>query len=257
MAGDEGVRCDLHGHLLIVTIDRPRVRNAVDGPTAAALHAAMDRIDGDRSIFAAILTGAGGTFCAGADLKAAARDGQSGAVTDRGPFGLCRRPPLKPLIAAVEGHAVGGGFEMALACDLIVAAEDARFALPEVGRNLVALGGGLLRLPRRLPYALAAEMALTGGMVAAAPLHRHGLVNRLSGPGGALAAARVLAGDMLANGPTALAATLAILRRAGGGMDDDAWQEQRRLATPALTARDRAEGLRAFIEKRSPRWQGE
>lgn len=252
----ETVHVEQQDHLLIITIDRPAVRNAVDGPTAAALHAAMDRVDTDPAIFAAILTGAGGTFSAGADLKAAARDGHSGAVTARGPFGFCRNPPSKPLIAAVEGHAVGGGFEMALACDLIVAAEDARFALPEVKRNLVALGGGLLRLPRRLPYHIAAEIALTGATVGAGDLHRGGLVNRLTAPGQALATARQLAAEIIANGPTALAATIAILRHTGGGASDGEWDWAREQARPALTAQDRAEGLRAFAEKRPPRWQG-
>lgn len=252
----DNVRTEQEGHLLVITIDRPQVRNAVDGPTAAALHAAMDRIDADPGIFAAILTGAGGTFSAGADLKAAARDGHSGAVTARGPFGLCRRPPAKPLIAAVEGFAMGGGFEMVLACDLVVAARNACFALPEVKRNLVASGGGLLRLPRRLPYPVAAEIALTGGMVAADMLHRWGLVNRLAEAGAALEAARILATEIMAGGPTALAATIAILRQAGGATEDADWTRARDLARPALTAEDRSEGLRAFIEKRPPRWRG-
>lgn len=250
------VHVEKQDHLLIITINRPAVRNAVDGPTAAALHAAMDRVDEDPALFAAILTGAGGIFSAGADLKAAARDGHSGAVTARGPFGFCRSPPAKPLIAAVEGYAVGGGFEMALACDQIVAAGDARFALPEVKRNLVALGGGLLRLPHRLPYHVAAEIALTGTAVGAGDLHHWGLVNRLSAPGQALDAARRLAADILANGPTALAATIAILRRAGGGTGDADWDWAREQAQDALTALDRAEGLRAFTAKRAPRWQG-
>ncbi|MFV3126323.1 crotonase/enoyl-CoA hydratase family protein [Niveispirillum sp. KHB5.9] len=253
---EDSVRTEQQGHLLVITIDRPEVRNAMDGPTAAAMHAAMDRIDADPGIFAAILTGAGGNFSAGADLKAAARDGHSGAVTARGPFGFCMRPPAKPLIAAVEGVAVGGGFEMVLACDLIVAASDARFALPEVKRNLVALGGGLLRLPRRLPHCVAAEIALTGGMIGAEALQRWGLVNRLAAPGEALATARRLAADILANGPTALAATIAILRQAGGGTEEADWARARDQARPALTAADRTEGLRAFIEKRPPRWLG-
>lgn len=229
MTDAAAIRTDRNGPILIVTIDRPDRRNAIDGPTARALHAAMDRIDQDPSIILAILTGAGGVFSAGADLKAVARDGRSGAVTDRGPFGLCRQRPVKPLIAAVEGPAVGGGFEMVLACDLVVAAADARFALPEVKRGLTAMGGGLLRLPHRVPYHVAAEMALTGAMVGAEALYRHGLINRLAPPGRALETALALAGEVLATDHAALTATLAILRQANGWTETEGWDRQRQI----------------------------
>jgi enoyl-CoA hydratase len=247
------VHVTAQGGVLIVTIDRPAVRNAVDGETAALIAAAMDRIDDESGIVLGILTGAGGHFSAGADLAAAAARGTSGATSARGPFGLCRRPPVKPLIAAVEGYAVGGGFEMVLACDLVVAATDAWLGLPEARRNLVALGGGLLRLPCKLPANVAAEVALSGLPCSADFFHRHGLVNRLAAPGRALADAMVLAKELLAGGPTALAATVAILRTR---LTDAAWSRQRTLAAPALAAEDRAEGLQAFTEKRPPVWKG-
>jgi len=250
------IRTERHAHILTVTIDRPEVRNAFNAETAQQMNDAMDVIDNDPDIFAAIITGAGGTFSAGADLKAAARHGTSGAVAARGPFGLCRQPPTKPLIAAVEGFALGGGFEIVLSCDLVVAAEDARLGLPEVKWNLAALGGGLLRLPRRIPYHLAMEIALSGEPRPAAFFHAHGLVNRLTKPGEALAQAQGMARALLRNGPTALAATVAIMRRAGEWDEQAGWDAQRPLAARALTSADRAEGVRAFAEKRDPVWTG-
>jgi enoyl-CoA hydratase len=252
------IRTERLGHILVVTIDRPDVRNAMNAESSHMLSAAFDQADADPEIFLAILAGAGGWFSAGADLKAAAAaGGDSGARTEeRGPFGMCRKPPAKPLIAAVEGGAVGGGFEMVLACDLVVAAENARFGLLEISRNLVAMGGGLLRLPRRVPANIAAEIALSGKLYPATFLHQHGLVNRLTPPGGALAGAMSLAEELLANGPTALAATVAILRGAADWTEEEGWALQRKLAEPALNAEDREEGRRAFLEKRAPRWQG-
>lgn len=229
----------------------------MDAEASRLLSTALDAVDTDPSIFIAILTGAGGWFSSGADLKAAAAaGGDSGARTERGPFGLCRRPPDKPLIAAVEGGAVGGGFEIVLACDLVVAAEDARMGLPEVRRNLVAMGGGLLRLPQRIPANIAAEVALSGAPFPAEFFHRHGLVNRITPPGEALAGAIELAEALLAGGPTALAATVAILRRAADWTEEEGWSLQRPLAETALNAEDREEGRLAFLEKRPPRWRG-
>src|SRR5215212_5980509 len=183
------VRVEVDGDVLEITIDRPEARNAVNLAVAEGIAAALDRLDGEESLRAGILTGAGGTFCAGMDLKAFVA-GERPHVEGRGFAGIVQGPPRKPLIAAVEGYAVAGGFEVALACDLIVAARDARFGIPEVKRSLVAAAGGLLRLPRRIPYHLAMELALTGEPISAERAAEMGIVNRLSDPGGALDAAR-------------------------------------------------------------------
>jgi len=249
------IRSERRGPILLVTIDRPQAKNAIDAAMAGAINAAMDELDADASLFLGVITGAGGVFSAGADLTAAAR-GDPPARAARGPFGLCETPPGKPLIAAVEGLAFGGGFEICLACDLIVAANDARFALPEVKHNLVALGGGAIRLAARLPYHVAMEVALSGAPYDAAFMHRHGLVNRLTAPGDALASALTWAEELLRNGPTALAATARIMRASAAAHEAALWRDQREIAGPALTADDRAEALRAFTEKRLPKWTG-
>ena len=149
----ERILTERRGHVFVITMNRPEARNAFDAASAEALEAAADTLDAEDSLFVGVVTGAGGTFSAGADLKAAAR-GERGATSKRGGFGFFGKPPRKPVIAAVEGFAVGGGFELALSCDLIVAAKTARFGLPEVRHNVVALGGGLFRLPKRIPYHL-------------------------------------------------------------------------------------------------------
>lgn len=249
------IRTERRGPVLVVTVDRPAARNAFDRATSEEMESAMDLLDDDPGLRVGVVTGAGGTFSAGADLLAAAR-GERPASRRRGGFGLFAQPPGKPLIAAVEGFALAGGFELALACDLIVAAEDAALGLPEVRHNLVAIGGALFRLPGRMPYHLAMELVLTGQRMPAAHFHRWGVVNRLVAPGTALAAALELAETVGANGPLAVAASARIMRRAGDWTDEQGWSEQMKIAGPVFRSQDSAEGLAAFAEKRPPVWKG-
>jgi len=242
--------------IAIVTLNRPAVRNAVNRAVTEALAAAMDELDRRRDLRVGILTGAGGNFCSGMDLKAYLH-GEIPLIEGRGFAGLTERPPEKPLIAAVEGHAVAGGFELALACDLIVAAENARFGLPEVKRGLVATGGGLLRLPQQMPYRRALEMALTGDTISAEEARHFGLINRVTPPSGALDGALALARAIVANGPLAVAASKRILREAPDWTSDRMFANQQALAEPAFASADAREGAAAFVEKRPPRWRGE
>jgi enoyl-CoA hydratase len=251
---EERILTERRGHVLVVTINRPEARNAFDAASAQALQAAADRIDVEDDIFVAVITGAGGNFSAGADLKAAARGER--AATTRGGFGWFGKPPRKPVIAAVEGYAVGGGFELCLSCDLIVAARTAQFGLPEVRHNVVAVGGGLFRLPRRMPYHLAMELALTGEFRDAEFFHRHGVVNRVVETSQALEEAVRWAEALQVNGPTALAASKEIVFHSPDWADDEAWGAQMAYAQRALQSEDRKEGLAAFAEKRRPVWKG-
>ncbi|MGP4005753.1 crotonase/enoyl-CoA hydratase family protein [Streptomyces sp. 4N124] len=239
----------------VVTINRPAVRNAVDLYVAVQLARAMDELEARDDVVVGILTGAGNTFCAGMDLKAFAR-GERPSIPGRGFAGITERPPAKPLIAAVEGWALAGGCELALAADLIVAARGAQFGLPEVKRGLVAAAGGLLRLPRVLPYQLAMELALTGDPISAETAHRHGMVNMVTEPGGALAGARELAARITANGPLAVRAAKRMVSASIGHTDARDYAEQQEIAAPVLASSDAQEGARAFAEKRAPVWRG-
>lgn len=241
--------------ILVVTIDRPRARNAVDGATARELAAAFDRLDADPAIGAAVLTGAGGGFSAGMDLKAFLA-GDLPFVDGRGFGGFTRRPPLKPVVAAIEGYALAGGLEMALACDLVVAAEDALLGLPEVRRGLVASGGGLLRLPQRIPYHVAAEIGLTGEPLSPRRLFEVGLLNRVTAPGLALAAAVDLAAMIVRNGPLAVAGSKFILGNAADWGLADGWSRQQKIADAVTLSEDAKEGAAAFAERRAPVWRG-
>ncbi len=249
------VRVEARERVLVVTIDRPEARNAINGAVADGIAAALDRLDGEPALAAGVLTGAGGYFCAGMDLKAFAA-GERVRVEGRGFAGIVERPPDKPLIAAIEGFAVAGGLEVALACDLVVAARGARLGIPEVKRSLVAAGGALLRLPARIPYHVAMELALTGDPIDAERGAALGLVNRLAEPGEALDVALALAGAIVDNGPLALAATKRVLREAPGWAPGEAWERQQAITGPVFASEDAREGAVAFAEKRAPVWRG-
>jgi enoyl-CoA hydratase len=240
----------------VITINRPEARNAVNGEVARGIAEAVDELDTSKDVQVLILTGAGGTFSAGMDLKGFL-SGDSPAFGDRGFGGIVQRPPVKPVIAAVEGYALAGGFELVLACDLVVASEEARFGLPEVRRSLVAGAGGLLRLPKRIPYHLAMEIALTGEHFPAARLQQAGLVNRLVPAGQALDAARELAGRVAQGGPLALAATKRVVVESADWPAAEAFQRQGEIIAPVFMSADAREGAIAFAEKRPPVWKGE
>jgi enoyl-CoA hydratase len=239
----------------LITINRPEARNAIDRATAEGIAAALDELDDEQALRVGVITGTGGSFSAGMDLKAFTR-GERPHVEGRGSGGIVQQPSRKPLIAAVEGYAVALGFEIVLACDLIVAARDARFGLPEVKRSLVAVGGGLIRLPRRLPYHLAMELALTGEFIDAERAQQLGLVNRLAEPGDALDHALELAAQLIRNGPLALDASKQIVRAAQDWSEEQAWARQGEAAAAVFQSEDAQEGARAFAEKREPVWKG-
>ncbi|ARP96360.1 crotonase/enoyl-CoA hydratase family protein [Bordetella genomosp. 13] len=250
------VKVEIADGIQTITINRPEAKNAINLETAQALAAAFDQMDANGDVRIGILTGAGGTFSSGMDLKAFAQSGQRPLIPGRGFAGLNERPPKKPLIAAVEGYALAGGCEMALAADLIVAASNAKFGLPEVKRGLVAGSGGMMRLPRRLPYHVAMEIVLTGDMFEAQRAHALGLVNRLAEPGKALEAARELARVIVENGPLAVQTAKSIVAQAGDWEQDTMFDRQRPLIAHIFTSADAKEGATAFAEKRKPVWQG-
>jgi enoyl-CoA hydratase len=241
--------------VLLITINRPDQRNAVNAAVAEGIASALDELDGDAKLSLGVITGAGKGFCAGMDLKAFVA-GERPYAGDRGFAGIVERPAEKPLIAAVEGFAVAGGLEVALACDLIVAARGTRLGVPEVKRSLVAAGGALLRLPRTLPRNVAMELALTGDPIDAERGFELGLVNRLTDPGQALEAALELAETIAANGPLALRATKRILVESADWPDAEFFSRQREIAGPVMSSEDAREGATAFAEKRPPIWKG-
>jgi enoyl-CoA hydratase len=252
----EAVLVEVNGAIGVITINRPEARNAVNGAVAQGIAAAVDQLDGDDAVRVLVLTGAGGTFSAGMDLKGFLA-GDAPTVEGRGFGGITERGPAKPVIAAVEGYALAGGFELALACDLIVAAETAVFGLPEVRRGLVAGAGGLLRLPRRIPYHLAMEIALTGERFPARRLADAGLVSQVTGEGEALAGAAALAGRVALGAPLALAATKQVVAQAADWDSTQMWARQSDIIAPVFTSADAMEGAIAFAEKRPPVWRGQ
>jgi enoyl-CoA hydratase len=241
--------------VLLITLNRPDARNAVNLAVAEGVAAALDRLDAEDELQVGILTGAGRAFCAGMDLKAFVT-GERPWVEGRGFAGIVEGPPRKPLIAAVEGFAVAGGFEVALACDLIVAGRDARLGIPEVKRSLVAAGGALIHLPRRIPYHVAMQLALTGDPIDAARGYELGIVNRVAEPGQAVAVARELAAAIARNGPLALDASKRILRATLDWPQSEAFARQNEISGPVFGSEDAREGATAFAEKRDPVWKG-
>ena len=248
---------EVDGHVATLTLSRPDSRNAVDPAMTLALDAAMGRLESDPDVWVGILTGAGADFCAGADLKAIGAGRGAELSTAAGGFaGFVRYPRTKPMIAAVRGFALAGGAELVLACDLVVAATDAAFGLPEVTRGIVAAGGGLFRLPRAIPPARALELILTADRLGAEEAHRLGLVNHLVEPEAVLGRARELADRICRNAPLAVRESLAIAREALQIDDDEAWERSAAAMGRARASEDAREGVQAFVDKRSPRWTG-
>jgi enoyl-CoA hydratase len=251
----EPVLTERRDNVLLITLNRPQVRNAVNAALAAGVAGALEELDRDDSLSVGVLTGAGGFFCAGMDLGAFV-NGESPWFGDRGFAGIAQRSARKPLIAAIEGFAVAGGMEIALACDLIVAAKGAKMGIPEAKRSLVAAGGALLRLPRRMPYHVVMELALTGDTMPAERFHELGVVNSLAEPGAAVDVALELAGRLAKNGPLALVASKQILQEQFDWSSADMWDKQGAISGPVFASEDSKEGANAFKEKREPVWRG-
>ncbi|MFC4057665.1 crotonase/enoyl-CoA hydratase family protein [Planomonospora corallina] len=254
-ASDE-VLVEVDGGVAVIMINRPKAKNAVNGVVARAIAAALDELEERKDVSAYVLTGAGGTFCAGMDLKGFL-SGDFPVVEGRGFGGITEAPPAKPVIAAIEGYALAGGFELALACDIIIASEESKFGLPEPKRGLVAGAGGVMRLPRRIPYHIAMEIALTGDHFPASRLYEVGLVNHLTPAGGALERAVELAKRIAANAPLALAATKRVIVESADWSLDEMFKKQGEIITPVFGSKDAMEGAAAFAEKRAPQWRGE
>jgi enoyl-CoA hydratase len=255
MSDSEAVLTERRGNVLLITINRPEVRNAVNAAVAAGIAGALEELDGDAELSVGILTGAGGFFCAGMDLGAFVK-GESPWFGDRGFAGIAQRSARKPLIAAIEGFAVAGGMEIALACDLIVAARGAKMGIPEAKRSLIAAAGALLRLPKRMPYHVVMELALTGEPMLAERFHELGLVNRLAEPGDAVEQALQLAAKLAENGPLALVASKRILQEQFDWSTAEMWEKQGAISGPVMASEDAKEGASAFKEKREPVWKG-
>ena len=251
----EPVLAERRGNVLLITLNRPEVRNAVNAALAAGVAGALDELDADEELAVGVLTGAGGFFSAGMDLGAFVK-GESPWFGDRGFAGIAQRSSRKPLIAAIEGFAVAGGMEIALACDLIVAAKGAKLGIPEAKRSLVAAGGALLRLPRRMPYHVVMELALTGDTQPAERFHHFGVVNALAERGAAVEVALELAERLAKNGPLALAASKRILQEQFDWSSEEMWQRQGEISGPVFASEDAKEGANAFKEKRDPVWRG-
>lgn len=248
---------ETRGHTLVITLNRPEARNAFNAPMAAEMEAIVDRYEDDGALRVAILRAEGSTFCSGQDLKEAAQGGRA-VAPKRGGFGIMRKPPVKPLIAAVDGQALAGGMELTLCCDLVVASTRSVFGLAEVRRSLVAVGGGCFRLPKRLPWPIAMELILTAETKSAQEMKHFGFVNSVVEPAAVLDEALRFASLIARNGPLAVKASkgIALASTAENWSDEEAWERQMAIAAPVLTSEDLKEGLAAFAQKRDPVWQG-
>jgi len=252
---DQPVLTERRGNVLLITLNRPDARNAVNLALAEGVAAALDELDEAADLSVGILTGAGKAFCAGMDLKAFVT-GERPWVGDRGFAGIVQRSSRKPLIAAIEGFAVAGGLEIALACDLIVASREAKLGVPEVKRSLVAAGGALLRLPQRVGHGAAMRLVLTGDPITAEEGAKIGLVDELADAGGAVDAALDLAATISANAPLALIASKEVLLAQRDWSEEEFWVKQGEITGPVFTSEDATEGATAFAEKREPVWKG-
>jgi enoyl-CoA hydratase/carnithine racemase len=255
---EEPVVRERHGRVELLRLNRPAARNAIDGPTSIALGRALEELASDDDVWVVVLTGTGDkAFSAGMDLKAFV-SGQAGDImsAEHGFANIARRKFPKPIIAAVNGVALAGGCEIVLSCDLVVAAEHAAFGIPEVKRGLVAAGGGLLRLHRRIPYSIALELALTGETISAQRAAELGFVNRVVPADQVVTAALALAEQICANAPLAVRTSKEIMKQSMGLSEDESWEMNTRLIVPIFTSADAMEGASAFAEKRPPVWKG-
>lgn len=254
-AVSETVELEIAEHIAVVTINRPEARNSIDLSVTRGLCAALDEVEARDDVSVAILTGAGGNFCSGMDLKAFLR-GEVVRVPGRGFGGVTQFVSGKPWIAALEGYALAGGFEIALWADLIVATDQTKVGLPEVKRGLVANAGGLVRLPKQLPPRIATELVLTGDIIPIVDLAHHGIVNKIVPAGMALAAARDLAARIAGNGPLAITASKKVMRECADWPLDELFERQNVITLPVFSSADAKEGAAAFAEKRAPVWRG-
>lgn len=254
MAGNE-VLTEQRDGVLIITLNRPEAKNAANRALAEGVAAAIDELESTDELRVAILTGAGGTFCSGMDLKAFVT-GETPSVEGRGFAGLTEYRSSKPIIAAVEGYALAGGFELAISCDLVVAADSSKFGIPEVKRGLAAAAGGLVKLPKQIPSRVAMELALTGEFISAQRAYELGLINRVCESGSALDGALEYAAKIAANGPLAVAASLQVVASAQDWHSSEAFAKQQEIVAPVFTSEDAIEGATAFAQKRAPNWKG-
>ena len=251
----DAVLTEVADGVMTITINRPKAKNAVNLDVAKGIAAAMDELDSNDSIQVAILTGAEGTFCSGMDLKAFV-SGEMPFIEGKGFAGLVESLPKKPLIAAVEGFALAGGFELMIACDLVVSANSAKFGIPEAKRGLVAAAGGLMRLPRQIAPRIAMELALTGDFIDANRAYELGLINRVVEPGAALEGAKALAKSIAANGPLAVIKSKEVILESQDWSLDDMFPNQQKQVDVIFSSEDAIEGATAFAEKRAPNWKG-